>query len=336
MSRARRRRRLQRAALASIVALGAFVAIQQLSARPHVHHEVRKVVEEDVVVAVDDRPASGDVLFAETFAVREGDRLSVDLRSERVEILPARGREATVTVRGEGRDARRAFEESRFSARYAGGKLDVRTDPPRRWRMRRGSYTVTIEVPVQFSADVNVGSGAVHVERIGGDLAVDTGSGAITVGTAKGGRIELRTGSGAIRAGELAGDVELDTGSGRIEVRRVSGAFSGDTGSGSIRVGEADVDRFEADTGSGSVTATLLREAEVEVDTGSGRVRLTLPTASGADVELRGRPIRIDPALAFSGDVSTRGRDEMRGRLGAGGPEMHVESGSGGVELLVR
>ena len=317
MSRARRRRRLQRAALASIVALGAFVAIQQLSARPHVHHEVRKVVEEDVVVALDDRPASGDVLFAETFAVREGDRLSVDLRSERVEILPARGREATVTVRGEGRDARRAFEESRFSARYAGGKLDVRTDPPRRWRMRRGSYTVTIEVPVQFSADVNVGSGAVHVERIGGDLAVDTGSGAITVGTAKGGRIELRTGSGAIRAGELAGDVELDTGSGRIEVGRVSGAFSGDTGSG-------------------SVTATLLREAEVEVDTGSGRVRLTLPKSSGADVELRGRPIRIDPALAFSGDVSTRGRDEMRGRLGAGGPEMHVESGSGGVELLVR
>ena len=275
------------------------------------------------------------MLYSRTFAVREGDHLDVDLGSERVEILPARGREATVTVRGEGRDAEAEFQRRRFSADYSNGRLDVRTDPPRSFRMGStdARFVVTVEVPVQFSATVDVGSGSVRVERLNGDLNVSTGSGSIEVGTARGRRVALDTGSGSVRADVLAGEVEIDTGSGSIQVGRVTGSFAGDTGSGSIRVAEADVDRFFADTGSGSVSARLLREADVEVDTGSGHVEITLPRAAGADVELSGGPVRIDDALGFRGEKE---RDYARGRIGNGGRRVHVDTGSGGVSLLAR
>ena len=317
---------MKRLALLAILLLSGVVAAQQFAGL----WPEREAVNVAMKVLNTSAPASGDVLFAQTFAVREGDRLDVDLRAEHVKLRPARGLEATVTVRGSGPDARRDFERSRFSAAYRGGVLSVRTDPPRRWQEGQSERQVVIEVPVRFSATVDVGSGSVRVERLSGDLTVDTGSGDITVGTARGRRIRLHTGSGDVTADLLEGDVEAETGSGNVRVDRAVGALAADTGSGDVSVGEADVRAFEADTGSGAVTASLVRAAETEIDTGSGRVRLTLPAATDADVELRGRPIRVDRALAFSGDVSRR---EMSGRLGAGGPEIEVSTGSGGITL---
>lgn len=339
---ASRRRTLKRIAVVAIGLLFFMIGVRQISALGHRHshehrheHRVEQRVERHSDRRVSPTAAATDVLFAEAFAVREGDRLDLDLSNERVEIRTAKGQEATVTVRGRGDDAREEFERRRFTARYSGGELVVRTDPPRGWRRGRmdAQFVVVVEIPARFSASVDVASGAVQVDEINGDLSVDTGSGSIAVGSARGGRISLDTGSGSIRADRLDGDVDLSTGSGSIDVGSVSGRFEGDTGSGSISVAEADVSDFSADTGSGSVTARLLRNAGVDIDTGSGRVELTLPPGFGADVDLSGRPIRIDDALGFSGQ---KDRMHARGRLGSGGRDMDIGTGSGGIALRAR
>ncbi|MDT0631864.1 DUF4097 family beta strand repeat-containing protein [Rubrivirga litoralis] len=259
--------------------------------------------------------AAADELFRESFDVRPGDDLVVDLGSEAVVVETGSGDRALVTVEGRGRDARREFERRRFTARATRGRLDVRTDPPRRgFRIGRtdAQFTVTVRVPERFNVSVDVGSGAVRVgPSLRGDLLVDTGSGAVRVGDVTGGRIEIETGSGAVRAGRLVGNVSIDTGSGAVAVGSVDGPAS-------------------IDTGSGAVSLTLASAAETEVDTGSGSVSIVLARGAGFDVELDGGRVSIDDALDFRG---RRERREVEGTVAGGGPRLTVDTGSGAVRL---
>lgn len=187
----------------------------------------------------------------------------------------------------------------------------VRTDPPRRtgWSFRReASFTVTIRVPERFDVDVNVGSGSVTVGALDGDLAVDTGSGSVSLADVRGSRISVDTGSGSIRTGRLDGDVSLDTGSGSVSVESVRGSLDVDTGSGSVRAARVD----------GPTT----------IGTGSGSVHVGL--AGGAELVASGGRVVIDEALRFDG---RRDRDSARGRIGQGGPEVRVGTGSGSITL---
>ncbi len=259
--------------------------------------------------------APRDVLFDESFRVREGGTLHLDLGSEAIDIRTVSGDRARVTVEGSGRDARSEFERRRFSARSEGRDLVVRTDPRRNHRSSRrvdARFRVTIEIPRRYSADLDLGSGSTEVASLVGNLSVDSGSGSVRLHDVDGGRIVLDTGSGSVRAGTLRGDVEVDSGSGSIEIDRVEGSFTADTGSGSIEIG--------------------VREGtSVDVDGGSGSVTIRVPRRAGFDLRLSGGSIRIDDALDFEG---RRERRSVRGELRRGGATIQVDSGSGGVRLV--
>lgn len=273
-----------------------------------------------------------DVLFDESFRVRSGGTLRLDLGSENVTVRTVRGDRARVVVEGRGRDAASEFQRRRFSARAEGRDLVVRTDPPRRRRsMSRidAQFQVTVEVPRRYSAELDLGSGNVDVASLQGDLRVDVGSGNVRVADVDGDRIVLDTGSGNVSARSLRGAVRIDTGSGNVAVDRVEGALTVDTGSGNVAVGSVD-GPAEVDTGSGGVEMTLRSAAASSVSTGSGSVTIRLPRGAGFDVDLDGGSVRIDEALGFSGH---RERDEARGRIGRGGPSLRVGTGSGSIQL---
>ena len=333
---ARSRRRFQRLALLVLGALLVVFGLTRLAEATFSfgdgHAERHRAHRVEVVEVRDSRDR--DVLFDESFRVREGGALSLDLGSENVTVRTVRGDRARVTVRGRGRDARREFERRRFSARADNGGLTVRTDPERRgWRMGRtdARFDVTVEVPRRFDAALDVGSGSIEVGSLDGNLRVDTGSGSIRVADVDGRRVVLDTGSGSVHAHALRGEVEIDTGSGSVAVERVDGRLSVDTGSGSVAVGLVRGPAV-VDTGSGGVELALAEAAPVEVETGSGSVVLALPRA-GFDVDVEASSVRIDEALGFRGR-NERGRAE--GRIGRGGPDIDVETGSGRVSLRAR
>lgn len=281
------------------------------------------------------RAVSDDVLFDETFRVRAGGALAVDLGSEDVVVRTVRGDRARVRVEGRGRDAADEFRRRRFTARATDGGLDVRTDPPRRpWSMGRRSarFTVTIEVPRRFDVAVDLGSGDVRVASLRGDLVLDTGSGDVQVDDVDGRRLVFDTGSGDVRAGALKGRVEVDTGSGDVRIDRVEGSLAVDTGSGDVAVGLVDGE-VEADTGSGDVEVAVARSRDVEVETGSGDATVRVPRRSGWDVDLDGGSVEIDRALGFRGRAERR---QARGRIGGGGAQLEIDTGSGRIRVLSR
>lgn len=280
------------------------------------------------------RTAARDVLYDQTFRVREGGRLVVDLGSENVTVRTGSGNRARVIVEGRGWDAAEEFERRRFTARAQGDRLVVRTDPPsRRWSTasRDAQYQVTVEIPRRFSAELDLGSGNVEVGDLRGDLSVDVGSGNVSVASVDG-SAAVDTGSGNVQVGAVAGDLEVDTGSGNVQAGRVDGRFSADTGSGRVQAGPVD-GPVAVDTGSGRVEVTMARAHPAEIDTGSGSVTVHLPRTADVDVEFDGGSVRLDDAFSFQG---ARERDEARGRIGRGGPRLHIDTGSGSIALRAR
>ena len=255
-----------------------------------------------------------DVLFDESFSVQAGGALAVDLGSEAVVVETVSGDRARVVVEGRGRDAAQEFQRRRFTARTVRGGLEVKTDPPRQMRSRSDAqFTVTVEVPRRFDVAVDLGSGSVSVGGLDGDLSVDTGSGSVSVGA-------------------VTGDADVDTGSGSVRVESVSGRLAVRTGSGSVTAGEVDGSAVIG-TGSGSVTVTVGSSGPVEVRTGSGSATVDVPQRSDWDVDLDGSSVEIDPSLGFDGRQE---RGHARGRIGRGGPDLSVGTGSGRIRVRSR
>ena len=322
------RRRFQRLALVALGALLLVIGGSRLA-------EALGGSERGEPSRVPAQRVSDDALFDETFTVREGAALAVDLGSEDVVVRTVGGTQARVRVEGRGRDAADEFRRRRFTAHATNGGLDVRTNPPRRSRSmgrRSAQFTVTIEVPRRFDVAVDLGSGDVRVASLAGDLLLDTGSGDVQVGDVDGRRLVFDTGSGDVRAGTLKGRVEIDTGSGDVQVDRVEGSLVVDTGSGDVAVGLVDGE-VEADTGSGDVEIAVASSRDVLVDTGSGDATVRVPQRSGWDVDLDGGSVEIDRALDFQGRSERR---EARGQIGGGGAPLTIDTGSGPIRVLSR
>ncbi len=280
---------------------------------------------------------SQDILFDETFTVRQGAALAVDLGAEAVTIRTVSGTRARVRVEGTGRDAADEFERRRFAALANNGGLTIRTDPPRRrWSLFGGGrtdarFSVMIDVPRRFDASVDVGSGAVTVASLDGQVTVDTGSGAVRLGDVRG-NVDVDTGSGGVSVGDVRGDVVVDTGSGGVRVEDVSGSLRVDTGSGGVSAGRVD-GPVAIDTGSGGASVSVGGRHAVEIDTGSGSATVAVPRRSGWDVDLEGSSVTIDRALRFEGE---RERRQARGEIGGGGPDLKVRTGSGRIRIDAR
>ncbi len=307
----------QRLALVTlVVCLAAFVGLRLVQADrsdDDMHVEVEADEEGRSALA----SARADVLYERSFPVQPGDRLAINLSSEDVIVEPLQGGPASVTVEGRGRDAEAEFERRRFSAEYGGGRLHVRTNPERRrgFGNVRAGFTVTVRVPASVSAAVNVASGDVRLGDLEGEVTVNASSGDVQAGDLVGGPVRVHTASGdvelrAVRADELA----VATSSGDVEARRVEAAVSAQTGSGDVVIGFNDFRGLRATTGSGDV-------------------EVTLPRGTGAEVAINSGDIDIADALGFQGSAQRRSK---HGRLGGGGPDLRVDTGSGSVSIHAR
>jgi hypothetical protein len=194
-------------------------------------------------------------------------------------------------------------------------------------------YEITVPPDTRVRADT--GSGNHRVRGVRGGVAVVSGSGDIRLDDVGGG-VAAETGSGDVRGNGLAGGLDARTGSGDIEV--------GMSGPGDVRAttgsGDADIRGVDGalvvDTGSGGVEVEGNPRAAWKIGTSSGDVRLRLPAGIGFDVDLStssgdidlGRPVQT----VMQGRVS-QGEDHVTGRVGAGGPMVHVSTGSGDVTI---
>ncbi len=162
--------------------------------------------------------------------------------------------------------------------RVAGSELIVDTRKNRNrsffWWLNFGNSYAYIDIEVRMPSDLQLevedgsggvdisgvstlrlqdGSGAIRIENIAGDVAVDDGSGSIAI-TSVTGRVSIRDGSGPISIRDSYDVVIDDDGSGDIQIENIqSNVTVLDDGSGSIRILDVGGNVEIFDAGSGSV-----------------------------------------------------------------------------------
>lgn len=226
-------------------------------------------------------------------------------------------------------------------------RLGMPSDPA---ALRAVTVAYQVRVPVNTSVHTTSESGATTVRGVAG-------------------AVEVRTQSAAIELASIAGPVEVSTGSGSIALHEVKGDIKVTTESSSI-TGRKLGASVAARTQSGTVDLELIGAGDVNVETGSSAIRvhglrgaLTAATQSGAIV-VRGVPVRdwsvrtgsssvemVVDAPGFNVDIESRSgqvlvdgepvkgqlsRHRITGAVGAGGPLIKANSGSGAIRIQVR
>jgi hypothetical protein len=268
-----------------------------------------------VVVTVS--PAWGDE-WSHQYPLKGRPDLHVSTDDGRVRIET--GAEAQIEARVTTVGWRLAPGEVTITESQSGDRVDIEVRRPKAHLGFGGghrSITIALRVPGQADLGVRTGDGSVEVQPVSGRVAISTGDGHITADGLQG-EIRLHTGDGSIRATGLAGRLQADTGDGHMNVR-----------------GRFDV--LDLHTGDGGIDAEVEPGSKVEaawsLRSGDGGITLRLPEGLGADLDARTGDghIVLDKPVTVTGTVSP---SAVRGKLGAGGPPLRVETGDGSIRLL--
>ncbi len=180
-------------------------------------------------------------------------------------------------------------------------------------------------------ADMNSGSGGLHVKNIGSEVRARTGSGDIELDTIHG-NAHASAGSGTIRAIGIGGGLTASSGSGNVRLEQTAaGDVEISTGSGDVEM-KGVKGGAKVTTGSGSITAQGDPTGDWRLHSGSGSVRVDFPPQAAFNLVARSSSGNIETAheISVQGKMSPR---ELQGKVGAGGPLVELTTSSGSIEI---
>jgi DUF4097 and DUF4098 domain-containing protein YvlB len=180
-------------------------------------------------------------------------------------------------------------------------------------------------------ADMNSGSGSLHVKNIGGEVRARTGSGDIELDTVRG-NAQASAGSGTIRATGIGGGLSASSGSGDVKLEQTAaGDVEISTGSGDVEM-KGVKGGAKVTTGSGSITAQGDPTGDWRLHSGSGNVSVDFPPQAAFNLVARTSSGNIETAheISVQGKIGAR---ELQGKVGAGGPLVELRTSSGTIEI---
>jgi len=221
-----------------------------------------------------------------------------------------------------------------------GRELEIKVRYPRNSRNSEPTDLV-IDVPTLASLEIDGVAAQISVTGTAGrELEIDSVSGDVTVAGAPR-QADIESVSGGLRLTLNSNDVEVQSVSGDIVLRgRLDGVVQAETVSGNITVdsrGER-VRRVTSNTVSGNANLQvgLADGGEVKAESVSGNIKLVTPRALSANVH----------GESFSGHLRAPGAtidkprygpgSSFKHRYGDGNGEIHMETFSGSVELLLQ
>jgi hypothetical protein len=244
----------------------------------------------------------------QSFPVKEGSRVSVDIGGGAVHCITTPGGVVTIHLREQvsADSEEQAADVLRdYTVAIAGedGAVSVlaRRKPGLPGHLPWNghvSFATTIEAPADVQLDLHTSGGSIRIE---GDRLAD---------------VRAETSGGSVTAAGSQGSMLLRTSGGSIAVDRTLGALEADTSGGSIRVGYIGP----------SVTDVSLR-------TSGGSIRAAIDPAARLDLaaETSGGSVHVSD-LPFA--ATSQGHSRVAGLLNGGGAgQLHAHTSGGSIDL---
>jgi hypothetical protein len=298
-----------------------------------------------------------EVVFDETFPVRAGGKLKVNVGDMDIDLRSGGSEEARVevTVTGSVDKMRKRFEKMNFTAELEGNTLVISAEERGSWSVLwfghgRGGIHLSVTLPRQFDVDAQTSDGDITADRLDGETELKTSDGDIVVAWGAGGLFDLKTSDGDISVDEVAADdVYLRTSDGDITVQSLKGrsvtvkTSDGDVAvdkmqGGSMSVGSSDGDleltvsagELRAKTSDGDIAVRVEDRVALDLSTSDGDITIRLPKHYGAVLDLKGEHVTLGGKVELEGEVSKK---RISGTLQDGGPKLRARTSDGSVAL---
>jgi DUF4097 and DUF4098 domain-containing protein YvlB len=193
-----------------------------------------------------------------------------------------------------------------------GSNLKLTTDP------RGGDVKYEIKLPrTAGRVEIRAASSDIALSDFTGNVQINNGNGSVTMSDMNG-DIKVNTANGDISFSDVQGVLWVNTASGTIDLQDVNGKITANSASGDIGVSFAggNLEPLSVNTVSGDIEVTF--DSDVNAD-------LTVKTLSG-DIEVDesfGIDVRSTPPVG----------KEARGRIGAGGQSIRINTTAGDVRI---
>jgi DUF4097 and DUF4098 domain-containing protein YvlB len=242
-------------------------------------------------------------------------------------------------------EAKTLLSEITIDVQERSGRIDVRTDYPRR-RTWSGGVDFTVSVPRDASVALRSVSGTVKVTNVNGELRAETVSGDI-IATSNRRLRTAKTVSGDVEISESEADeLSASSVSGDIIINRLKASgFDAQSVSADLRLSDVEVDHASMRSVSGDIeySGRLLRNGRYQLQSHSGDIRVTPADDRGFAIEAStfSGDIRSDYSLTLQtgpGNALTGpGRNRsVRGSFGDGGATLTLQSFSGDIVVVKR
>ncbi len=278
-----------------------------------------------------------EVVIDETFKVRDGQTLYMDVAHSDVEIETGARGEARIRVSLSGVNMARArdvFDEMNFSVRQAGDEIRVVSDNRKNsWGGRNGNIEIEIHafIPESFNLQIKTSHGDVELENISGDVHLNTTHGDISASNITGKEITLNSTHGDIEAEFLTGEwISLKTTHADIDVDVLAGkTVSVSTTHSDIAIGML-MGHSKISSTHGDIEVEIRDSARLDLRTTHGDILLVAPANLQAELDLEAQRVRLDRDFEFEGRVE---EDEIRGALNGGGSIIKARTSHGSVTI---
>lgn len=208
-----------------------------------------------------------------------------------------------------------------------------------------------ILVPERYNLDLRTSGGGIEIAQLEGDVTCKTSGGRLVLDQIKGdiigktsggsitldgsnGTVDLRTSGGGIHIGKVAGEVEAHTSGGSVDVEEAGGDVRVSTSGGSIHVEEVK-GSISASTSGGSVSATITEQPknDCSLTTSGGGIKVYLAKGIQLEVDAKtsGGGVRCDMPITVEGLL---GKNQVRGVINGGGPELYLRTSGGPIKIL--
>ncbi len=301
--------------------------------------------------------------LSKTFTVASGGRLVIDADRGSIDVIS--GGESQLDIRvhrkvtsGSEKKAREILATHDVTFRQEGDTVTVRARSTKEWKSWGwwgGGFQVRYEItlPRRFNLDLKTAGGSIAITDLNGEVRAHTAGGSLKFGSIDGpitcktaggsiaiasasGAIDAHTAGGSISVGDAQAAANLETSGGSIRVKAAHGALKADTAGGSIELGEVAA-AVEASTSGGSIRAGFAHSPELDcrLVTSGGSVRVSLPEGANLNLDARtsGGHVTCDLPVTVQGELK---RNELIGKLGHGGPLLHLRTSGGSITIQKR
>jgi len=278
-----------------------------------------------------------EVVIDETFKVRDGQTLYIDIAHSDVEIETGAHGEARIRVSVSGTNMARArdvFDDMDFSLRMVGDEIRLVSGNRRSsWNDRYGNIDIEVFafIPESFNVQMKTTHGDVELGDILGTVFLKTTHGDVSASNIEGESISLVSTHGDVDAETLIGEsITMKTTHADIDADEILGrTVSVSTTHSDIEIGLLR-GQAKITTSHGDIEIEINSNERLTLQTTHGDIVLIAPSNLQAELDLEGERVRLDRMFEFDGRVE---EDEIRGSINGGGSTIKARTSHGSITI---